>query len=283
MRGGAGSAGAPARRPARRSGSSLPPSASGMQFEPEPGEIPSIDLLGMRISRVNRSQALAILQRFIESGRPHHVVTADASSHVIARRDPEFLRIVNRAALVTPDSAGILWAARRLGTPLEERVSGVDLAEQLCAESAHRGYGVYFYGAAPGVAEAAAERIRERYPGARIVGTADGYRDEPEQQEALLAEIRRLRPAVLLVALGIPKQEKWIARHLETLDVPVCIGVGGTLDVFSGRVSRAPRWMQQHGLEWLYRLVRNPRKLPKAATLPEFVFRVLARQRLPEK
>jgi N-acetylglucosaminyldiphosphoundecaprenol N-acetyl-beta-D-mannosaminyltransferase len=246
------------------------------------GAAPFLDLLGMRVSRVNREQAMALLRAYIRSGRPHHVVTADASGHVIAASDPEFLRIVNRAALVTPDSAGILWAARLLGRPLEERVSGVDLAEALCAESAAEGYGVYLYGAAPGVAEAAAARIRERYPGARIVGTADGYRNSPEQQRALLTDIMERRPAVLLVALGIPRQEKWIARHLPELRVPVCMGVGGTLDVLSGRVTRAPVWMQRRGLEWLYRLWKNPAKYSKVATLPVFVLRVLLRRRLRE-
>lgn len=250
--------------------------------EPVPVRIiPTIDLLGMQISRVTRAETLEILQEFIDGGEPHLIITADASAHVIAAGDPDYLRIVNRAALVTPDSAGVLWAARTLGTPLAERVSGVDLAEQLCAESARRGYGVYFYGAAPGVAEAAAETMRARYPGANIVGTTDGFQNSPEQQEALLRDIREKRPAVLLVAMGIPKQEKWIAQHLEALRVPVCMGVGGTFDVFSGRAKRAPLWMQRRGLEWLYRLIQNPAKYTKVATLPVFVLKVLTRRRLP--
>lgn len=252
--------------------------------EPRPAakpEIPTIDLLGLKVSRVNRSQALEILQRFIDSGDPHLVVTADASGHVIASGDPEFLRIVNGADLVTPDSTGILWAAKRLGTPLEERVSGVDLAEQLCKESAHRGYGIYFYGAAPGVAEEAAETMRQRYPGCNIVGTADGFQSSPEQQAALIRDIREKRPAVVLVAMGIPKQEKWIVQHMQDLGAAVYMGVGGTFDVFSGRVDRAPLWMQRRGLEWLYRLYRNPKKYAKVATLPVFVLRVLTGKRLP--
>jgi N-acetylglucosaminyldiphosphoundecaprenol N-acetyl-beta-D-mannosaminyltransferase len=244
--------------------------------------IPSIDLLGMRVSRVNRAETLEILQEFISSGKPHLVITADASGHVIAAGDPAYHRIVNEAALVTPDSTGILWAARKLGTPLAERVSGVDLAEQLCAESAQRGYGVYFYGAAPGVAADAAETMRRRYPGANIVGTVDGFQSSPEQQAELLRDIKAKRPAVLLVAMGIPKQEKWIREHLEDLNVPVCMGVGGTFDVFSGRAKRAPLWMQRRGLEWLYRLIQNPKKYAKVATLPVFALGVLLRRRLPE-
>jgi N-acetylglucosaminyldiphosphoundecaprenol N-acetyl-beta-D-mannosaminyltransferase len=245
-------------------------------------EIPWIDLLGLRVSRVNRAQAMEVLLRFIESGEPHLVATADASMHVIAGQDPELRGILNRADLVTPDGTGILWASRKLGTPLEERVSGVDLAEQLCRESSRRGFGIYFYGAGPGVADEAAENIRRRYPGVEIVGTADGFQNSPAQQAALLEDIKRKRPSVLLVAMGIPRQEKWIARHLDELRVPVCMGVGGTLDVFSGRVSRAPEWMQRHGLEWLYRLIQNPKKYTKVATLPQFALRVLMRRRLPD-
>jgi N-acetylglucosaminyldiphosphoundecaprenol N-acetyl-beta-D-mannosaminyltransferase len=245
-------------------------------------EITWIDVLGQRISRVDREETMRLLLRFIESGEPHLVVTADASSHVIASRDPEFHAIASRADLVTPDGTGILWAARRLGTPLKERVSGVEISERLCAASAKHGFSLYFYGAAPGVAEEAADRMRERYPGARIVGTAHGFLRSEEEQAALVADIREKKPAVLLVALGIPAQEKWIDRHMEELRVPVFIGVGGTLDVFSGRVARAPEWYQRHGLEWLYRLAQNPKKYAKVATLPVFAWRVLTRQRLPE-
>ncbi|MFN3649916.1 MAG: WecB/TagA/CpsF family glycosyltransferase [Armatimonadota bacterium] len=243
-------------------------------------EIPSIDLLGLKISRVNRAEAREALLRFIQSGEPHLVVTADASMHVIASGDRELLQLVNEADLVTPDSTGVLWAARKLGTPLEERVSGVELAEMLCAESAQRGFSLYFFGAAPGVAEDAAEVMRRRYPGCRIVGTAHGFLSSPEEQRALLDDIREKRPAVLLVAMGIPRQEKWIRQHMDELRVPVNMGVGGTFDVFSGRVDRAPLWMQRNGLEWLYRLLRNPSKYSKVATLPVFMLRVLRRQRL---
>src|SRR5207247_946386 len=124
-----------------------------------------------------------------------------------------------------------------------ERVSGVDLAERLCESSALRGHSIFFYGAAPGVAEAAVANLGARYPGLRIAGTAHGFLAASEQ-EALLARIEAARPDVLLVALGIPRQEKWISRHMERLRVPVSIGVGGSFDVFAGKVARAPGWMQ---------------------------------------
>lgn len=242
--------------------------------------VPSLDLLGLPVSRLDRREALAVLERFIDSGEPHLVVTADASGVAIAAQDAEFARIWRGADLVTPDSAGILWAARRAGVPLAERVSGVELAEDLCAMAARRGFGVFFYGAAPGVADDAARRMEERYPGLQVVGTENGYITRAEQQD-LVRRIRSLRPAVLLVAMGIPMQEKWLAAHLEELGVPVCMGVGGTLDVFSGRVKRAPVVFQRLHLEWLYRLASNPKKIAKVKLLPRFVRMVLLGQQVP--
>jgi N-acetylglucosaminyldiphosphoundecaprenol N-acetyl-beta-D-mannosaminyltransferase len=233
-----------------------------------------IPMLGVRVTRLTSAEALRRLETFIESGLPHLIVTADSSGVVIASEDEEFRRIVNGADMVTADSTGILWAARRQGTPLPERVSGVDLAEQLCALAARRGYRVFFYGAAPGVADAAAVNMQARYPGLTIAGTAHGFLT-PEEQSALVERVRAARADILLVALGIPRQEKWLATNLNRLGVPVTMGVGGTFDVFSGRVRRAPLWMQRHGLEWFYRLATNPKKLAKVASLPRFVWMVL--------
>jgi N-acetylglucosaminyldiphosphoundecaprenol N-acetyl-beta-D-mannosaminyltransferase len=240
---------------------------------------PTFDLLGLPVDRIDRAGALQALEEFIDGGRPRLVLTADASGVVIAAGDTEFAAIWRAADLVTPDSAGILWAARRAGCSLRERVSGVELAERLCELGAMRGFGVFFYGAAPGVAERAAREMERRYPGLRVVGTAHGF-VSPHEQAELVARIRALQPAVLLVALGIPRQEKWIAANLAELGVPVCMGVGGTLDVFAGVATRAPAWMQRRGLEWLYRLARNPKKIAKVATLPRFVWMVLTRRRV---
>ncbi len=171
-----------------------------------------------------------------------------------------------------------MWAARRIGRPLPERVSGVDLAARLCERAGQHGWGVFFYGASPGVADEAAMRMQERYPGMRIAGTAHGFLSEPEQ--AVLEErIRQSQPEILFVAMGIPRQEKWIWSRMDVLGVPVSMGVGGSFDVWAGRVARAPVWMQKRGLEWLHRLWKNPRKISKVATLPRFVLMVLRRGR----
>lgn len=233
-----------------------------------------VPLHGVRVHRVTMQQTLETLDRFIRAGGPHHVVTLDASMCVMARDDAELRAIVGGAELSTPDSAGVLWACRKLGRPLAQRVSGVEIVEQLCRLSPDKGYRLFFFGAAPGVAEDAAGRMQERYPGCNVVGTRDGF-FKPEEEPAIVEQIRAAKPDVLCVALGIPKQEKWIARHRAELGVPVLIGVGGTFDVHSGRVKRAPRWMQRLNLEWLYRLAKNPRKIGKVMTLPKFVLMTL--------
>jgi len=234
----------------------------------------SRSILGIKISAADTATALATIEEFIRSGRPHMVVTADSSAIVLARRDRELREIINSADLVTPDSVGIIWAARRFGTPLPERVSGIDMVEFLCDRAARSGYRVFLLGAAPGVAEVAAEKLRQCHPGLMVAGTHHGYFG-PEDSASVVRKIREAKPDILFVAMGIPLQEKWIHRHLEELQVPVSMGVGGTFDVVSGRVKRAPEWLQRHGLEWIFRLANNPRKIRKCLTLPVFVLMVL--------
>lgn len=197
---------------------------------------------------------------------------------VLARRDQELRAIVEGADLVTPDGAGIIWASRLLGLQIAHKVSGVDIVKHLCGLSAMRGYRLFFLGAAPGVAMAAADNLRRDCPGALIVGARDGYFSADEEPQ-VLDEIKTAKPDVLLVAFGIPKQEKWIAKNRDLLAVPVSIGIGGSFDVYSGRVKRAPVWMQNAGFEWLYRLWSNPKKIGKVMTLPKFAMLTL-RQRI---
>jgi N-acetylglucosaminyldiphosphoundecaprenol N-acetyl-beta-D-mannosaminyltransferase len=219
-------------------------------------------------------ETLAILDGFIQEGGPHHIVTLDASMCITASEDPELAQIIRRADLVTPDSAGVLWACARSGHPFEGRVSGVEIVQRLCALSPHTGYRIWFLGAAPGVARQAAENARKQFPGCRIVGVQDGYFSEDQEPE-VVAQIAEAGPDILCVAMGIPRQEKFIARNRGRLGVPVMIGVGGTLDVMAGIVNRAPHWMQRLNLEWLYRLAKNPKKIGKVMTLPRFLWRTL--------
>jgi N-acetylglucosaminyldiphosphoundecaprenol N-acetyl-beta-D-mannosaminyltransferase len=237
-------------------------------------EIEKRSILGIDISLVNASDTIETIDGYIRDGRPHMVVTADSSCVVMAQSDRKLREIVNSADLVTPDSIGILWAAKRFGTPLPERVSGVDIVQHLCEKGATSGYRVYILGAAPGIADAASENLRARYPGLQIVGTHHGY-FKPDEAESVVASIKECKPDILFVAMGIPVQEKWIFDHLAELDIPVSMGVGGTFDVISGKVKRAPKWMQRNGLEWFYRLASNPRKIRKCIALPVFILMVL--------
>ena len=238
--------------------------------------IPSVEILGLPVHNVDMDSALAAIDSFVSAGTPHHIVTADASMLVTAQDDSELHEIILRADLVTPDSIGVLWAAGRNKSPLRERVSGVEISERLCAGSGERGYRLYFLGAAPGVAEQAADRMRATYPGAQIVGTRDGF-FTPADTEAVVEEVRSSRANILLVAMGIPKQEKWIKAHRDSLGCSVLIGVGGTLDVLSGQVRRAPRIMRLLRLEWLWRVLSNPSKISKVMLLPRFVRLVRSR------
>lgn len=239
-----------------------------------PTALDSVRLLGMRVDRVDMAGAISCVERFVAEGMPRHIVTADASMVVTYNEDAEFAAIVDKADLVTPDGAGILWATRRLGIPVRSKVSGVDLAAKCCELSAERGWRIFFFGAAPGVAEEARARMLALFPNAQIVGFRDGY-FKPDEETKVVEEIRAAKPDILLVALGIPKQEKFITRNKAALGVPVSIGVGGTLDVFSGTVRRAPLWMQKASLEWLYRLASNPKKISKVALLPRFALMTL--------
>lgn len=240
-----------------------------------------VTILGVGIDDVNTDEALAIMEGFISSRKPHMVVTADSSGIVMSRYDPELRAIINSADLVTPDSYGILWAARRQGTPLRERVSGIDIVNLLCKRAAEKGYSIFLLGAAPGVSEAAAENLKRECPGLVVAGTHHGFFRE-EESPKIAEYVKSCQPDILFVALGIPRQEKWIARHMHQLGVPLSMGVGGSFDVISGRVRRAPKWMQEHGLEWAFRLANNPRKIGKVLTLPRFVTMVLFSPKVQE-
>ena len=228
-----------------------------------------ITLLGIPIDRMTMGEALEAIEGFVHERAPRHIVTADASMVVLARENPDLMAIVQSADLVTPDGAGLLWASRLLGRKISDRVSGVDLVAQVCQLSATSSITIFFLGAAPDVAEEAAVKLRDKYPGAQIVGTRDGY-FTADEEAGVVAQIAAVKPDVLFVAFGIPKQELFIRRNQEALNVPVSVGIGGSFDVYSGRVDRAPLWMQNVGLEWLFRLAQNPKKIGKVMTLPRF-------------
>lgn len=194
---------------------------------------------------------------------------------MLAATDQNYSAIVNAADLVVPDTIGIVYAAKLLGTPVAERVAGIELAEAVCEDCARAGLPVFLLGAGPGVAAGAAAALRQRFPGLIVGGVQDGYFKE-EETAAILAQIRASGTRVLLVALGFPKQEQWIRRHLDDLPGVVCMGVGGSFDVWAGRATRAPKIFRSTGFEWLYRLLREPRRLRRQLALPKFALSVMS-------
>lgn len=233
-----------------------------------------VEVLGLPIDRVTMDKALATIERFIASGAPHLIVTADSSGIVQAQTDQSWREIFANADLITPDSIGVVWAAKRAGKPIADRVSGVDLVDKVCELSAQKGYRIVFLGAEPGVAEMAAEAMRLKHPGCNIVYARHGY--FPADSDTIVAEeVAAYQPDVLFVAMGIPRQEKFVKNTQEIIQAKVAMGVGGSFDVFSGKTKRAPKLIQKMRLEWLWRTLLNPSKIKKAKALPKFAWLVL--------
>ncbi|EFR41906.1 MULTISPECIES: WecB/TagA/CpsF family glycosyltransferase [Selenomonas] len=234
-----------------------------------------VNILGVAVDAVTMPEAVAAVEYYMDARAGVTVATANAEMIMRATKDAALRDVLAAAALVVPDGAGTVWAARHLGHAMPERVAGYDLVQELLrrAPAAHRR--IYFFGAAPGVAEKAKAKAEQLYPGIKIVGVRDGF-FSADMNDAIISDIRTARPDLLLVALGVPKQEKWIHEHLAALGVPVAIGVGGTLDVMAGVMKRAPRWMQKAKLEWLFRGMLQPKRAGRLLALPKFVLKVHA-------
>ena len=235
-------------------------------------------VLNVSIDNVMMSEALDKLERFIEEKTPHLVATANAEMVMLAQKDCELADILAKADLVVPDGAGVVWAARYQGYTMIERVAGYDLAQNLLAQAAQKKYRVFFFGSQPAIIEKAKLVAMERYPGLCIVGTRHGF-FTAEDDADIVQEIVATNPDILLAALGVPKQEKWLAKNLAALNVPVSMGVGGTFDVMAGAVKRAPLWMQRISLEWLFRLLCQPQRAIRMLALPKFALKVMLRKK----
>jgi N-acetylglucosaminyldiphosphoundecaprenol N-acetyl-beta-D-mannosaminyltransferase len=230
-------------------------------------------VLGVRVDCVDMDGALKRIEELVDAGGHHLVATVNPEFVMRTRSDLDFARVLAAADLCIPDGFGVVWAARRQGCNMPGPVTGVDLIPPLAALCARREWRIFLLGARPGVADDLAARLRRDNPGldvASFAGSAD-----PSADAETVAAVARHRPQVLLVAFGAPRQELWIDRAGRALDVPVAIGVGGSFDYLTGRVARAPRWMRSAGLEWLFRLVRQPWRLGRMAVLPIFALRVL--------
>lgn len=226
-------------------------------------ELPRTEILGLGVSAITFADAIAAIDAFVRSGRPHYVCITGAHGVIESRSDPHLLAIHNAADLVTPDGMPLVWMSRLLGRTATERVYGPDLMRAITRLSPSRGYRHFYYGGAPGVAEALSARLQNANPGLSVVGTCcPPFRSlSREEDEAVVAQINAARPDIVWVGLSTPKQENWMASHLGRIDAPVMIGVGAAFDFLAGTKRQAPVWMQKRGLEWLFRLVSEPKRL----------------------
>ena len=234
-----------------------------------------IDIMGVGFDNVTMEEALDRAMVLLDSPGASYVVTPNAEIVYECMHDASLCGIVNQADLVLPDGSGVILGGKILKTPLKQKVAGIDFADQLAGRLAEAHRSLYLLGSRPGIAELAADQLRSRYPGLQIVGMADGYfKDEAQVVE----KINQVCPDVLFVCLGAPKQEWFMVRHQMELKVGLMIGLGGSLDGFAGTVKRAPVWMQRAGLEWLYRLIQEPRRFKRMLRLPKFVLAVMLRR-----
>lgn len=230
-------------------------------------------VFGLKINNVDKKEAIEIAESFLSEDRFHYIVTLNPEGVIIAQDDINFMTTVNQADLVVADGSWLVKAVRFLGQDLKERIAGIDLLLDILSLCRDNGYSVYLLGAREDVVLNAKNNLETKFPNIKIVGFHNGYFDEKEE-ERILEDIERLRPDFLVVAMGMPKQELWISRH-KNLRVRLAIGVGGSFDVLSGMIPRAPQWMQSLGLEWLYRVIKDPRRIKRLSFIPKFLFLVL--------
>jgi N-acetylglucosaminyldiphosphoundecaprenol N-acetyl-beta-D-mannosaminyltransferase len=258
-----------------------------IQPEPHPApaaaaDIRTREILGVPVSLVDYDRAMAVMDALIERRERGYVCAAPVHALMVAQDDPEMLAALRGSTLVVPDGMPVVWAANLLGEQLRDRVYGPELMLRYCSRSAERGHRVWLYGGRDqGTLVQLALSLRQRDPGIQVVG---GYSPPfraltGAEEESVAEQINAARPDVLWVGIGVPKQEKWMARMRDRLDVPVMCGVGAAFDFHSGRISQAPRWMQERGLEWIYRIAQEPRRLlPRYLWFNPLFVAVLARQ-----
>jgi len=247
--------------------------AEALMNEADAGQL---EIAGVKVSPVDMDEAVATIEQWIETRDRNYVCIRDAHGIVRCQTDPDLREIHRNAGLVTPDGMPVVWMARRLGYPHTQRVYGPDLMRTLTALSASRGYRHYYYGGDQGVADKLKEVLTAEHPGLKVVGTyCPPFRPLTEEEdEEVVAKINAAKPDIVWVGLSTPKQEYWMASHIDRLEAPVLIGVGAAFDFLSGNKRQAPRAIQRSGLEWLYRLATEPSRLGRRYMwiIPTFIY-----------
>jgi N-acetylglucosaminyldiphosphoundecaprenol N-acetyl-beta-D-mannosaminyltransferase len=233
-----------------------------------------VNILGVPFSTLTFEETVDSLKDAMTKGDPpRHIITANPEIIMIAQQDDTVMRLLRQADLVTPDGIGAVWASKYYGTKLQGRVTGAELSAALIEFAAEKGLGVFLLGAKPESNRLAVENLRRKYPRLRIAGR-DGYFSK-EEEGSVLRQVCEFAPSLLLVGLGMPRQELFISKYKQELGVPVMIGIGGVIDILAGTVKRAPKLWQDLHLEWLYRLLSQPSRWRRQLMLPRFVIRVL--------
>ena len=232
--------------------------------------------MGVAFDDMSMEEALDAAEDLLHSGKKGYCVTPNAEILYYALHAPEYQTVLNRASLVIPDGAGTVLGSKILGSPLKDKVPGIDFANNLCDRMAREGQTLFLLGSKEGVAEIAAEKLREMHPGLIVCGTHHGYFKDPAP---VIEKINQSQADVVFVCLGAPKQEQFMAEHMDELCARFMIGLGGSLDVYSGNIQRAPEWVRRCNLESLYRLFQDPRRLSRWMTRPKFVIACLKERR----
>lgn len=236
------------------------------------------NILGVNVDKISYNDAVSRIMKMLNEPENHIVFTPNSEIILMAYKDENFCGILNSADLLTADGIGVVYASRILGNPVPERVAGFDMACGVIDEIAQSGHRLYLFGGKPGVAETAAQNLKEEYPLINIVGTRDGY-FAPEDTDSIIDDINASGADLVLVCLGAPKQENWIFENRHRLNCRVMMGVGGTIDVLAGTAERAPEIWCDLGLEWLYRLIKQPSRFFRMMALPKFALTVIFKGR----
>ena len=217
-------------------------------------------ILNTYVNAISMGETIAEVEKVIAARKPTQHVVINALKVNLMREDPKLRKIVNSCPLINADGASIVWAAKKLGIPLKERVAGIDLFENLVKIAAEKGYKIYLFGAKEEVVTKVKDIFEKQYPKLQIVGYRNGYFTEADEAQ-IVADMASSGADMMFVAFSSPKKEYWVNKYLEQLNIPFVMGVGGSFDVVAGVTDRAPKWMQDHGLEWFYRFIQEPKRL----------------------
>lgn len=245
----------------------IPPVASQRSYSFKDNAI----LLDCPVARLTLDETVSEVHKIIATRQTHQHCVVNAGKYVLMHRDPALRDIVRSCSLINADGQSVVWALKLIGRPIPERVTGIDLMERLFIESDKKNYRVYFLGATQPVLDRVIEHVKKNFPGLVVAGSQNGF-FKNDDSDAVAARVSAANADILFVAMGSPKKEYWMARNIGKLNVPFCMGVGGSFDVVAGRAKRAPRWIQNAGFEWFYRYIQEPIRLWRRYWVDNFVF-----------